>query len=285
MNSLYDKKYLQDEWHPVIYAWYFKDWVNFDMPFHRHDRVEIMYVIKGCCSVRIEGKELLLKKGELILIDADISHNLIFREDGCRMLNVEFGFENIKRDITTVKSLCQQYSSIKQLFESSKSYIVLKDSDEIFYCLKSLVYELNNSDDKGKFLIQSLMLQLLLKIARLYEKSNYLTANDDYVTKAKGFIYTAYDTPISVADIANHVAVHPVHLERVFKKITRETINQFLTRVRIEKAKMLLAKTDINIIEICDYVGIGSRQYFSYIFKKSEGITPIRYRKIMAAQN
>lgn len=47
----------------------------------------------------------------------------------------------------------------------------------------------------------------------------------------------------------------------------------------MEKAKMLLARTDIPITQIADYIGLNSRQYFSMLFRKLTGVTPIEYRR------
>ena len=58
------------------------------------------------------------------------------------------------------------------------------------------------------------------------------------------------------------------------------TPNEYLTRLRMEKAEMLLARTDIPIIEISGYVGINSRQYFSFLFKKHTNATPSQYRNL-----
>ncbi|MNY55353.1 Bifunctional transcriptional activator/DNA repair enzyme AdaA [compost metagenome] len=87
-----------------------------------------------------------------------------------------------------------------------------------------------------------------------------------------------YDRSIQVKEVAAAVNVHPGYLHRIFKKQTGRTLTDYLNLLRMEKAKMLLAKSEIPVAEIADYVGISSRQYFHLLFKKYAGITPVEYR-------
>ncbi|MNW64694.1 CFA/I fimbrial subunit D [compost metagenome] len=59
---------------------------------------------------------------------------------------------------------------------------------------------------------------------------------------------------------------------------------QYLTRLRMDKAAMMLLHTDIPVADIADYVGIGSRQYFHAVFKTHMGQTPIQYRNSLHTQ-
>jgi YesN/AraC family two-component response regulator len=54
---------------------------------------------------------------------------------------------------------------------------------------------------------------------------------------------------------------------------------EYLTAIRMEKAKMLLLRTDIPATDIPDYVGVGSRSYFHALFKKHTGMTPVEFRR------
>ncbi|MNC19886.1 Bifunctional transcriptional activator/DNA repair enzyme AdaA [compost metagenome] len=102
-----------------------------------------------------------------------------------------------------------------------------------------------------------------------------------YVKQIIEFLHQNYDQPIQVGDVASAVNLHPGYMQRIFKTRTGKTIISYLTEVRIEKAKMLLLQTDVPILDISDYVGIGSRQYFHTLFKKYTGQTPTEYRNSM----
>ena len=97
--------------------------------------------------------------------------------------------------------------------------------------------------------------------------------------QATEYIHQHYDCDIQAKDIAAVVNLHPVYLQRIFKSNMNQTLTEYMAELRIEKAKMLLARTDVPIIEIADYVGFNSRQYFSALFKKHTGYSPAAYRK------
>jgi YesN/AraC family two-component response regulator len=82
-------------------------------------------------------------------------------------------------------------------------------------------------------------------------------------------------------DIAAAVNLHPGYLHRIFRQHTQRTPTDYLTMLRMEKAKMLLQQTNIPISEISEYVGVGSRQYFHMLFKKYTSRTPVEYRSMM----
>lgn len=72
------------------------------------------------------------------------------------------------------------------------------------------------------------------------------------------------------------------HLHRIFPEETGMRIGEYLTHLRIEKAKSLLMHTDIPNSSIATRIGISSQQYFCRMFKKETGLSPQEYRKSYA---
>ena len=68
------------------------------------------------------------------------------------------------------------------------------------------------------------------------------------------------------------------YFSRLFKKETGEGVIDYINKVRIERAKVLLRNTDLKSSEICSMVGVLDSKYFSKLFKKMEGLTPSEYR-------
>jgi two-component system response regulator YesN len=99
------------------------------------------------------------------------------------------------------------------------------------------------------------------------------------INSARSYIYDHYsDDDISLNQVAASVNISPNHFSSVFKKETGETFIEFLTRVRMDKAKELLETTDLKAQEIGYKIGYRDPHYFSYIFKKTQNITPRQYR-------
>lgn len=282
--SLYQRELLTNHYHPKVNAYYFKQWDSYHMPFHTHDEVEIMYVIDGKCTVDTFDESVTLKKGDFILLDTHVSHRLIVEKNNpCRMLNVEFSFKKKEGCFPSIKELADENSDLTEFLLLNRPYVILKDPNEIYHTLKNLVLELDKKEPGRDMLIHVYLTQLLTQIARMVieekEKKNDQQQANVYVKKTIEYLHHNYDRDIQVKDIGDSVNLHPGYLHRVFKKQMGVTVMEYLTSLRMEKAKMLLADTDIPIVEISYYIGINSRQYFSLLFKKHTNHTPAEYRK------
>ena len=102
------------------------------------------------------------------------------------------------------------------------------------------------------------------------------------IRKALEYIEENYMFGISTEDIADVAGVHVGHLHRIFPEETGMRIGEYLTHLRIEKAKSLLMHTDIPTSSIATRIGISSQQYFCRMFKKETGLSPQEYRKSYA---
>jgi AraC family transcriptional regulator len=106
---------------------------------------------------------------------------------------------------------------------------------------------------------------------------------EDYIRRINNifiFIDENLDQELNLETIANIGFYSPFHLHRIFKAITNETINEYITRKRIEKtASILLHKKEITISELSLQYGFNSNSSFTRTFKKFYGISPTEFRK------
>lgn len=100
------------------------------------------------------------------------------------------------------------------------------------------------------------------------------------VAEAKQYIYRNFtQNDISLGTVAEAVGVSANHLSRLFSSSTGSTFIEFLTEVRMEKAKDMLLTTEAPGSEIALDVGYSDPHYFYYIFKKTQGMTPKEFRQ------
>ena len=74
--------------------------------------------------------------------------------------------------------------------------------------------------------------------------------------------------------------LNPVYLSVLFKRSTGVNFNDYLTDIRIAKAKSMLKDTNESIAAIAEQVGYANAKYFSQLFSKVVGINPTVYRKL-----
>lgn len=286
-GTLFKPEWMAGDLYPHVFAYYFKQWADYSMSFHTHDSIEIMYVISGGCGIELQDtttdteRAMTLKKGEFVILDANVPHRLIVDERGpCRMLNVEFNFRERMTAFPSMRQLALEDDFVAKLITEPSSYLFMRDPSELYQVLKSLVIELDSRGKSNNVKTELLFAQLIVTIARIYSDTMAKGVNpaDLYVKQSIEYMHHNYDRDIQVKDIAAAVNLHPGYLHRLFRAQLGKSLTGYLTELRMEKAKMLLRETDVAIADICDYVGVGSRQYFHAMFKKYTNQTPIAYR-------
>ena len=111
------------------------------------------------------------------------------------------------------------------------------------------------------------------RIASVSENGNSV------IRKAKEYIDNNYmDEDISLNKVAENVGLTPTYLSALFKKETKQNFTDYVTLLRITRAKELLCCTKKLISEIAFEVGFRDYRYFSQIFKKQTGMTPRQFQ-------
>jgi len=100
---------------------------------------------------------------------------------------------------------------------------------------------------------------------------------------SREYIADSYRDPFSLTSIAKNAYMSPFHFSRSFKKVYGETPNEFLIKLRIEKAKKMLITENMSISEICERVGYISVGSFSSLFLRQVGMPPTLYRRTLWA--
>jgi two-component system response regulator YesN len=96
--------------------------------------------------------------------------------------------------------------------------------------------------------------------------------------RAKNYILDKFSEDLSLEEVADFVHLNPHYFSKVFKQYVGETFIDFVTGLRIDKAKGLMATDELSLKEVCFEVGYKDPNYFSRVFKKVTGVTPTEYR-------
>lgn len=99
------------------------------------------------------------------------------------------------------------------------------------------------------------------------------------IEQAMLYLQQNYMKDISLDNCAEYTGTNPFYLSKSFKQVTGKNFIDYLTEIRMEKARELLRDTDLLINDVAERVGY-QHSYFNRIFKKLEGMTPTRYREL-----
>ena len=130
--------------------------------------------------------------------------------------------------------------------------------------------------------IRTLLNPLCHMLSLLYLQSGQPSANSDsdrIYQQIVNYLFDNYNQDISLTQIAAHCGYSESHVRHLFKQYSHSTIREYLTLLRIKRAKNLLANTKMSVSDIAYEVGYNDSNYFTNTFKKETGLTPKAYRK------
>lgn len=223
----------------------------------------IHYVVKGRGLFKINGKSYTMKKGDLFLICPE--DNVFYtpdKYDPWEYLWVSFDGSLVKHFLAHMP-FCKD-----KPFENF--------NEDLSRYIKNIIsVEGTTAKDKT-----SMLGHLYLFFARLMNSEKKPIVNKSYFQTAYEYTLNNFqDKDISVSVIAEKANITRGHLYKIFKEKLNLSPVQFITKCRIEESLLLLRSTDRTINEIASNVGFKDPYYFSNTFKKTVGVSPLKYRK------
>ena len=121
--------------------------------------------------------------------------------------------------------------------------------------------------------------QTFVIITSYTKPQNSIDYSNHIVKATREYLESHYADDISLEAMAEHVNISPQYFSKLIKKTTGFNFSDWLSMLRVKKAKELLTNTDFTVKEVCFMVGYKDPNYFSRIFKKRIGITPSEFVK------
>lgn len=269
---------------PHLHSFYGHTLDTYDMAYHAHAAVEIMYAVSGRCQIPVRTRtglerELTLREGQFVLLDAWTEHRLIITPDHpCRLYMLEMLMlpDDGAPRLGTLAAACPP---LLALIAQCRPWIKLDDHGSVIQAISLLQNERERyaGQPGHPAMMEALFTQFFIELARSGEwerqRSGY-----GHVQKAIRIIQTSFDRPLTAAAVATQVGIHPAHLERLFRHHQGQTLHDFVNRLRLEKACLLLLNSSLAVIDIAVSTGFNSRQNFTRAFRLAIGLTPRDYR-------
>jgi transcriptional regulator GlxA family with amidase domain len=115
--------------------------------------------------------------------------------------------------------------------------------------------------------------------AAAYQNEADSSHHDEIVVQAQQWLQDNLPTAVSMAELAEHLLLSPRTLNRRFKQATGITPQAYLQSLRIASAKELLRHSNLSVAEIAWQLGLQDVSYFSQLFRRHSGMSPLRYRE------
>ena len=229
---------------------------------------QILFCASGSGTLEYDGKETKIGAGDYFFLPKDKSHAYYpdgelwdvrwtaFEGNVCDEILIRFGMTE------PIVIMPAGETTMERIFDK----MVISQENDILYCdyiCSGLVYdyliEFHRLMDTDADSARSRQLSMLLPVLR--------------------FMHDNFSSDISMTQLSEIIGVTPQHFCRVFRKTMNVRPNEFLTQIRIDESKRLLAERDVSVSDAAAKTGFRNTGYFSTVFRKHEGVSPVEYKK------
>lgn len=260
-----------------------------DIPYHKHNFIELCYVYSGSCTQTINDSEIILKTGDLFMLDTNVIHSIKKANECDIFINFLMRKEYFDSALLSRLSSNDLISNflVHAIYESKKynNYIVFRSNNN--NKLRSLILDLmcsyyNNSLCFNE-VINCYMILIFAELLNIHLNQNdnmYILDRknpDKNITDILKYIETNYKT-VSLASLSKEFNFHPNYLSSLIKKLTGKSFKTMVNEQKLKNSALLLENTSMTIENIAFEIGYSNLNFFYRKFKDEFGTTPQKYR-------
>ena len=233
-----------------------------------HPILELTYVDQGSMHSVVEGQDILLKQGDLVIYGANQWH-MQYADIGVAPRFVTITFDTSAGDLTPL---------LNRKFTAPQHTVAL---------LQQMLQEQEKMDAFSSNIILSRLELLLLLLLRedkepragKLQTSNAVHSENEIIRQAQQYISSHIREKLSVPLVARQVDVSPSYLTALFHKNLQISPGEYIRRTKLQESKQMIRENNLNFTEIAAELQYSTVHHFSRQFKEKFGITPTEYAK------
>lgn len=235
---------------------------------HTHNHTELFFIVGGKGQFLIQDQAFPVDASKLVLINPNVAHTEA-------SLNAQ-PLEYIVLGIGGIELAAGE--------NSNGQFRILEhfDRTEIALCLRNILreMELKNTgyEDVCQAYMEILIVRLMRQMALTVPVAPQVVHSNRQCAAVRRYIDLHYKEPLTLELLAEEAHMNKYYLSHAFKEeYGIPPINYMIDR-RISESKYLLTETDLSMSQIARLLGFSSLSYFSQVFRKTQGISPMEYR-------
>ena len=236
---------------------------------HTHNHAELFYIVGGKGQFLIEDQLYPVNTNHLVIINPNVTHTEVSL-NAQPLEYIVLGIEGVELSIT----------------ENSNGQFCILDhfeSMDITSCLRNILREMELKQPGYEDICQAFMEILIIRLMRSTglsvpaEPQN--NVGNHQCAAVRRYIDHHFKESLTLDQLAEEAHMNKFYLSHAFKQeYGVSPINYMISR-RINESKYLLAETDLSLSQIAQLLGFSSLSYFSQVFRKTQGVSPMEYRQ------
>lgn len=278
----------------VIYLCEFKEATQIEFTVNEIHPVKYIYTRKGPVTHLFanDPEEHTIGRHQCAIVASESHNGHILRFE--KNTKIEIASLEIDRQKFNARSACEiedlppQLQNLFRDVKAEKSFYHNGFYDLEFKNMLSNIGRYEGQQLIRQFFLESITLRIFVNQLILFEddllndgsrsllRVNELSRAEDLT----GYILDNLHEDLSIPKLSKKSGLNPIKLQSAFKYLYRNTVVNYITEKRLERAATLINTTQLNVSEIAYKVGYTSLSYFSKIFKEKYGLSPSEYRKV-----
>lgn len=250
-------------------------------PRHKHDFIEINYMVNGSCQEIVNDTQVTLNQGDLLVMASGCEHEIAPLGENDILVNLLFTDTslslNFLQDIRLAKSRSYKFFMDIALDKSDTSHywMMFKNNTDIIQTVDEIINECVLNRQLHEAIITSYLNVLIAKIVRQYpELSTQPTGkHEELISNILHTIREDYNK-VSLDELATKFSYSRNYISNLIKKETGKTFMQLRTEYRLNHAREMIISSNLPIDEISDHVGCYNHNTFFRKYKQRFNCMP-----------
>lgn len=233
---------------------------------HLHRAVEIIVMLKGSCTANIDGKEVVIKKGDVLTVFPNCIHSYTKEEKVFALgliVDMEL-FPELVNDFRH-KRISNPVIKAEKLANSGIEALAAEMAEKYY--------------DASKAVRKGYILLLIGKLKEFYETEESQDISEELVEEIFNFCRENYSFGIRLGDVAEKLHISSGYLSHIFSKRIGMSFCDYINSLKTVAAAELISKTDKSMTEIAELSGFSTIRTFNRAFKKHIGVPPSDFKK------
>lgn len=245
---------------------------------HFHTAIEMILVENGSILCHTEDKDVRIPQNKVFILGSNSAHYLSYDNAPAQICYLQFDVESV------LQLIYPEYDNLPLMpIGALKKYEQFSENSIIYRLFQSVLCELDEKKPYFETVAIGILIQLMSHLQREGIVPDYEKLSKDLsfkkITPVIEYANKHYSEKVCLNDLSCVLHTDKYYLCKIFKKTTGMTFFQYLNRVRLYNAEILLVSTSKSIMQIALECGFSTAQYFNSTFVKAKGCSPSQYRK------